>query len=57
MGFSSWYLFKNPNLSGLFQVKGDEYMTVNHEENHAVTYWLLNNAEYLMHVVCAMKLL
>lgn len=38
MGFSSWYLFKNPNLSGLFQVKGDEYMTVNHEENHAVTY-------------------
>lgn len=29
------------NINGLFQVKGDEYMIVNHEENDAVSYLVI----------------
>lgn len=55
LGFCPRSLFLN--INGLFPVKWDEYMIVNHEENDAVSYLVLNNTEYLMHVVCAMKLL
>jgi len=29
------------NINGLFQVKGDEYTIVNHEENNAVSYLVI----------------
>lgn len=29
------------NINGLFQVKGDEYMIANHEENDAVSYLVI----------------
>lgn len=50
------------NIHGLFQVKGDEYVIVNYEQNiteycSIVIKLLLTNIEYLMHVVCAIKFL
>lgn len=32
---------KNLNINGLSQVKEDEYMIVNHEENDAVSYLVI----------------
>lgn len=55
-GFFFLVFVQKPSIKGLFQETGDEYMIVNHE-NDAEFYLVINNAEYSMHVVCAMKLL